>query len=343
MRAVVMHRLGGPEVLAVEELPDPVPGPHELLVRVEATAVNRRDLWMRAGHPHPAYRVSLPAILGIDLCGTVVATGERVERLAPGQRITINSYITCGRCEPCRRGRPQYCVAFDVYHGAYAELALVPEELAIEVSPAIPAEHVACFTTSYISAWEMLVGKAGVGPADVVFVWAGTSGLGSAGIEIARLAGARVIASAGGARKLEALKAMHPDLIVDHHADDVVARVLDFTDGQGATIVFDHVASATWKRSLAMCASGGTIVSAGATSGDDVTMDVTAMFVQQVRILGSRLGTMDAALAAARHLNDGHFTPLIGEILPLERVADGHRMLQQGAVAGKIVIRLDER
>jgi NADPH:quinone reductase-like Zn-dependent oxidoreductase len=343
VRAVLIRRLGGPEVLELEELPDPAPGPCELLVKVQATSVNRRDLWMRAGHPHPAYRVGLPAILGIDLCGTVVEAGERVERFEPGQRITINPYITCGRCEQCRRDRSQYCVDFDVYHGAYAELALVPECLAIAVDDQIPAEHVACFANSYITAWEMLIGKAAVGPGDTVFVWAGTSGLGSAAIEIARLAGARVIASAGGPAKLQALRTMRPDHVVDHHADDVVATVLELTGGQGATIVFEHVAAATWTRSLQMCAPGGTIVSAGATSGDEVTMDVTAMFVKQVRILGSRLGTMDAALAAARHLDERRFQPLIAEVLPLERVADGHRMLEQGAVAGKVVIHLGER
>ena len=112
MRAVRLHRLGGPEVLEVEEAPDPVPGPRELLVRVEATSINRRDLWMRAGHPHPAYHVPLPAILGIDLSGHVVTTGEEVEDSWVGQRITINPYITCGRCEYCRRERSQYCTAF---------------------------------------------------------------------------------------------------------------------------------------------------------------------------------------------------------------------------------------
>jgi NADPH:quinone reductase-like Zn-dependent oxidoreductase len=195
-----MHRLGGPEVLELEEVPDPAPGPNDLLVRVQASSVNRRDLWMRAGHPHPAYRVPLPAILGIDLCGEVLATGEHVERFAAGQRITINPYIACGRCEPCRRERSQYCTQFDVYHGTYAELALVPEALAIPVAADVPAAHVACFANSYITAWEMLVDKARAGPDDVVFVWAGTSGLGSAAVEIARLAGARVIATAGGER-----------------------------------------------------------------------------------------------------------------------------------------------
>ncbi len=342
MLAVRMHRLGGPEVLELEEVADPVPGPEDLLVRVQATSVNRRDLWIRAGHPHPAYRVPLPAILGIDLCATVVATGERVDRFAEGQRITINPYITCGRCENCRRERSQYCSNFDVFHGAYAELALVPQSLAVPVAAEVPPERVACFANSYITAWQMLVAKANVGPDDVVFVWAGTSGLGSAAIEIARLAGARVIASAGGERKRAVAERLSPDLVVDHYADDVVGRVLEYTDGRGATIVFEHVGTATWSRSLELCALGGTIVSAGATSGDEVTMDVTAMFVKQVRILGSRLGTMDDALAAIRHFDSGRFHPLVAEVLPLERAADGHRLLEEGAVAGKVVIRVSD-
>jgi len=326
-------------VLEVEEIPEPIPGPRDLLVRVQATSINRRDLWIRAGHPHPAYRVRLPAILGIDLCGVVVSTGAEVTRFAPGQRVTLNPYITCGRCAHCRRERSQYCTSFDVYHGAYAELALVPEALSIPVADTVPPEHVACFANSYITAWEMLVDKAGVGPDDVVFVWAGTSGLGSAAIEIARLAGARVIATAS-AGKLKALRSLEPDLALDHHHDDIVAATLEHTDGRGATIVFEHVGRDTWTRSLELCCSGGTIVSAGATSGDAVSMDVTAMFVKQVRILGSRLGTMDDALAAIRHLDSGRFRPLVGEVLPLARVADGHRLLEEGSVPGKIVVRV---
>lgn len=340
MRAVQIHSLGGPEVLQLDEVDDPVPGSGDLLVRVEATSVNRRDLWIRAGHPHPAYRVALPAILGIDLCGEVIATGANVERFAAGQRVTLNPYIPCGRCEPCRRERSQYCDSFDVYHGTYADLALVPERLAVPVADSVPAEHVACFANSYITAWQMLVSKAEVGPDDVVFIWAGASGLGSAAVEIARLAGARVIASAGGEAKRAALAELEPDLVVDHYGEDVIAAVRDYTDGLGATIVFEHVGGATWARSLEICAPGGTIVSAGATSGDEVTMNVTAMFVKQVRILGSRLGTVDDAMAAIRHFDSGRFRPLIGEVLSLEQVGDGHRMLERGEVPGKIVVRV---
>src|SRR5574338_527320 len=157
MRAVRIHAHGGPEVLQVEEIPEPTPGPGDLLVRLRATSVNHRDVWIRRGHPHPAYHVDLPAVLGIDVC------------------------------RYCVRGAFQLCPNFDVYHGTYAELFVVPARFAATVDPSVPDEHVAAFPNAYITAWQMLVGKAGVDAADTVFVWAGTSGLGSAAIEIAKL------------------------------------------------------------------------------------------------------------------------------------------------------------
>jgi NADPH:quinone reductase-like Zn-dependent oxidoreductase len=342
LRAARIHTHGGPEVLIVEEVDDPSPGAEDLLVRVRTTSVNHRDIWIRKGHPHPAYRVSMPAILGIDLCADVVAIGPAVEGFSVGDRITVSPYIPCGRCERCRRGHAQYCTRFDVYRGAYAEQALVPASLALHVGRHVPAEHVACFSNAYITAWQMLVGKARVGPDDVVFVWAGTSGLGSAAVQIARIAGATVIASAGGRRKLDVLAQLAPDLAVDHYADDVVARVADFTGGRGATIVFEHVGQATWARSLELCGSGGAIVSAGATSGDEASMNITEMFVKQVSIMGSRLGTMEDALAAVGHLDAGRFRPLVAEVFPLERIADAHRLLEESAVPGKVVVRVSE-
>jgi NADPH:quinone reductase-like Zn-dependent oxidoreductase len=338
--AARIHETGDPEVLRLEEVPEPEPGPGELKVRVHTTSVNHRDVWIRKGHPHPAYRVPMPAILGIDMCADVVEVGDGVERFAPGDRITVSPYMPCGACDDCRRGRLQYCTAFDVYHGAYAEFALVPASIALHVGRHLPAEDVACFSNTYITAWQMLVGKAGVQPDDTVFVWAGTSGLGSAAIEIAQLAGATVIATAGGSHKMGVLAGLVPDLALDHYADDVVERVSEFTGGRGATIVFEHVGQATWERSLGLCASGGTIVSAGATSGDDASMNVTAMFVKQVRILGSRLGTMEDALAAVAHLDAGHFKPLIAEVFPLERIVDAHHMMERGEIPGKVVVRL---
>jgi NADPH:quinone reductase-like Zn-dependent oxidoreductase len=339
MRAVRIHAFGGPEVLRLENVPEPRPGPGELLVRLRATSVNHRDIWIRRGHPHPAYRIDLPGILGIDVCGDVVDAGDDVEGFRPGDRVTASPYMQCGKCGYCVRGRFQECPSFSVYTGTNAELFLVPAAYAVVVDPSVPDEHVAAFPNTYITAWQMLVGKARVSPADTVFVWAGTSGLGSAGIEIARLAGAALIASAGSAEKLEALRARGVDVALHHHEPDLVERVLEHTGGVGATIVFEHVGQATWDRSLDICAPGGTIVSAGATSGDDAQMNITKMFAKQVRILGSRLGTMEDTLAAVRHLSAGHFQPLIGPVLPLEEVAEGHRLLEEGQAVGKVIIK----
>ncbi|MBS1879437.1 MAG: zinc-binding dehydrogenase [Actinobacteria bacterium] len=338
MLAARIHELGGPEVFRVEEAPDPVPGPHDLLVAVRATSINHRDVWQRRGHPHPTYRVEFPAILGIDLCADVVETGAEVDGFAAGDRVTISPYIPCGRCENCRRSRPQYCTAFDVFHGTYAELAVIPSALAVPVSAAVPDADVASFSNTYITAWQMLNGKAEVGPDDTVFVWAGTSGLGSAAIEIARLFGAKVVTSVGSEAKRELVSRLQPDLIVNHYEEDICELVAEFTDGRGATIVFEHVGQASWERSMQMCAAGGTIVSAGATTGDRAEMDVTFMFARQLRILGSRLGTMDDALSAARHLEAGAFKPLIAETITLQEIAEGHRMMEEFAPAGKIIV-----
>ena len=341
MRAVRIHAHGGPEVLQVDEIPEPEPGPGDLLVRLRATSVNHRDVWIRRGHPHPAYHVELPAVLGIDVCGDVVEVGSGVEGFRPGDRVTANPYMQCGVCRYCVRGEFQLCPDFDVYHGTYAELFLVPAQFAVRVDPSVPDEHVAAFPNAYITAWQMLVGKAGVGAADTVFVWAGTSGLGGAAIEIAKLHGARVLTSAGTDEKRETLRSSGADAVLDHHSPDLVDRVLELTDGVGPTIVFEHVGQATWERSIGMAAHGGTIVFAGATSGDDARVNVTYMFVKQLRILGSRLGTMADTIDAARHLSAGRFSPLVGAVLPLEQLGEAHVLLDEGRVTGKVIVKPD--
>jgi NADPH:quinone reductase-like Zn-dependent oxidoreductase len=340
VRAIRIHAHGGPDVLRVDEIPEPQPGPGDLLVRLRATSVNHRDVWIRRGHPHPAYHVDLPAILGIDVCGDVVDVGAEVDGFRAGDRVTANPYMPCGRCPYCLGGRFQLCPRFAVYTGTYAELFLVPARFAVRVDPSVPDEHVAAFPNTYITAWQMLVGKAAVSPDDTVFVWGGTSGLGSAGIQIAKLAGATVIATAGDDEKREVLRGRLPvDHVLDHHAPDLVDRVLELTDGAGASIVFEHVGKATWQRSLELAAPGGTIVVAGATSGDDAVMDVTYLFVKQLRVLGSRLGTMRDAFDAAAQLSAGRFTPLIGAVLPLDRVAEAHALMDQGKVIGKVIVK----
>lgn len=339
MRAALIRKHGEPAVLRLEDIPVPEPREGELLVKMLSTSVNHRDVWIRKGHPHPAYHVDLPTVLGVDVCGVIEKAGGGVDpAFKAGDRVIANPYMPCGKCERCRRGELQYCPNFTVYNGSYAEYAVIPANNAVKLAESVPITYAAAFPNSYITAWQMLVGKAGVGPADTVFVWAGTSGLGSAAIEIAKLAGARVIASAGTEAKLGMLESYRPDFIVDHYRPDMVARVMDFTEGRGASIVFEHVGKASWQRSLELCAYGGTIVTAGATSGDEVTMDITYAFVKQIKVLGSRLGTMKDLSDSVRHLNSGYFKPLIGKTLPLEDIAHAHELMEAGRIVGKIIL-----
>lgn len=338
MRAVRIHEHGEPSVLREEEIGAPAPGPDDLLVRMRATTVNHRDIWIRKGHPHPAYHVDLPAILGIDISGEVIETGESVNGFAAGEHVTANPYIPCGKCRYCIRGHFQTCPYFSVFNGAYAEFVVIPARQAIKLAPEVSFVDAACFPNTYITAWQMLMGKAELTPDDVVYIWAGTSGLGSAAVEIARLVGARVIASAGSERKLEVLRGLEPDHVINHNQPGVVEQVRELTDGTGASVVFEHVGAETWQRSMDLAAPGGRIVSAGATSGDDACMDVTRMFVKQLRILGSRLGTMEDALAAGRQLNAGRFKPLVGATIPFEELAEAHRLMEAGEVIGKVVV-----
>jgi len=340
MLAARIHRHGAPDVLQIDDIPVPGIGSGDLLIRVLATSVNHRDIWIRKGHPHPAYRVDLPTALGVDVCGVVEKTGAAVTSFKPGDRIVANPYMPCGKCDYCQEGSFQYCPCFSVYNGSYAQYSVIPSAIAVVIAPEVPIHAAAAFPNSYITAWQMLVDKAQMTPADTVFVWAGTSGLGSAAVDIARLTGARVIASAGSARKLDMLKTYGADLVVDHHDSAMVSQVMAFTRGKGATIVFEHVGKATWGRSVEMCSSGGTIVTAGATSGDEVSMDVTYAFVKQIRILGSRLGTMKDARQSVHHLNQGRFKPRIGEILPLAEIAHAHALMEKGEIVGKIIIDL---
>jgi NADPH:quinone reductase-like Zn-dependent oxidoreductase len=339
MRAALIRRHGAPGVLQLEDIPAPKPGKGELLIKMLSSTVNHRDVWIRKGHPHPAYHVDLPTVLGVDVCGVIEEMGgDVVQPFKVGDRVIANPYMPCGKCIRCRQGEFQFCPYFTVYNGSYAEYAVVSANNVVAISDNVPITHAAAFPNSYITAWQMLVGKAKVAPSDTVFVWAGTSGLGSAAIEIAKLAGARVITSAGTDTKLDVLKSFQPDLIVNHHESDIVERVMDFTGGQGATIVFEHVGKASWQRSLEMCSHGGTIVTAGATSGDEVAMDITYAFVKQIKVLGSRLGTMKDLSESVRHLNSGYFKPLIGRSLPLEEVVTAHELMEAGKIIGKIVL-----
>lgn len=338
MKAARFHGHGGPEVLALESMADPVATPGQVLVRVRACALNHLDLWHRRGLERVV--VPLPHVSGADVAGEVVAApgGE----VAPGTRVLVQPGLSCGRCAACLDGRDNQCRRYDVLgsqsQGGYAELVAVPAANIVPIPDHVPFEAAAAFPLTFVTAWHMLVTRAGLRPGDTVLVVAAASGVGQAAVQVARLHGARVLATAGSERKLERVKALGADVVIDHHREDVVAAVRGATGKRGVDVVVEHVGQATWDRSLRALAPAGRLVTCGNTTGWEAAVDLRFLFSRQLSLLGSYMGTKGELLRAAEFFFAGRLAPLIDGVLPLAEAAEAQRRLERGDVIGKLLL-----
>ena len=339
MKAVRFHEHGGPEVLRFEDAPDPVAAPGRAIVRVRACALNHLDLWERRGLDRVT--LPLPHISGSDVAGEVLDPGET--ELPAGQRVMLQPGLRCGQCAACRDGRDNQCVQYDVLglrsDGGYAELVSVPGENLIAIPPHVDFITAAAFPLTFLTAWHMLVTRAGLRSDDVVLVLAGGSGVGQAALQLARHFGARVFATSAPS-KAERTRALGAEHVFDHYAADFSREVRNLTGGRGADIVIEHVGEATWDRSVRALATGGRLVTCGATTGHAAALDLRHLFARQLSLLGSYMGRFSELVTAAALLFDGHVTPVIDEVFPLARAADAQRRLEQKEQFGKIVLEV---
>jgi NADPH:quinone reductase-like Zn-dependent oxidoreductase len=339
MRAVRFHQHGGPEVLRFEEAPDPVATPGRVVVRVRACALNHLDLWERRGLDR--VKLPLPHISGSDIAGELLDAGT--SSFSPGQRVMLQPGLRCGRCRACHDGRDNQCVEYDVLglrsDGGYAELVSVPIDNLIAIPDHLDFVTAAAFPLTFLTAWHMLVTRADLREGDVVLVLAGGSGVGQAAIQLARHFGARVFATSAAA-KADRTKALGAEHVFDHYAGDFSRELRHLTDGRGADVVIEHVGEATWDRSVRALATGGRLVTCGATTGHAAALDLRHLFARQLSLLGSYMGRFAELEAAAPLLFDGRVTPVIDEVFPLERAADAQRRLEGKEQFGKIVLEV---
>lgn len=339
MQAVRFHAHGGPEVLVYESAPDPVPQAGEVLVRVRACAMNHLDLWQRRGLERVT--IPFPHISGAEVAGEIVQAPAGT--FAAGTRVLLQPGLSCGRCAACLSGRDNLCRRYDVLgyqsDGGYAELVRVPVQNVVPIPDHVSFEDAAAFPLTFLTAWHMLLTRAQLRAGEDVLVIAGTSGVGQAAIQIARLHGARVIATAGSEAKREASRALGAHDVLDHHGGDFSAEVKRLTGKRGVDVVVEHVGQATWDRSVRSLAPGGRLVTCGNTTGWDAAIDLRFLFSRQLSVLGSYMGGKAELLEAARFLFDGRLRPLVDVVLPLSDAAAAHRRLEQGEAAGKIVLR----
>lgn len=342
LRALTLSRLGGLEHLALATLPDPgPPGPGQVLLRVKSGALNRIDLFVTQGLPHTS--PSFPHVVGSDAAGVIEAVGEGVAEVRPGDRVLVNPGISCRRCPVCLAGEQPLCRQFRILGehlpGTLAEFLLVPAENVAPAPPGLSWAEASAFTLATLTAWRMLVTRAQLQPGETVLIWGAGGGVAQAAIQIAKLQGAQVVVTSSTAAKAETARRLGADLVLDHHAADVVRAVRDLTGG-GVDVVVDSVGEATWPRSLRALRPAGRLVSCGATSGPNVTVDVRRLFWFQWSLLGSTMGNDAEFRAIVAALHQGHLRPAVDSVMPLADGRAAYARLAAGEQSGKLVIEV---
>ncbi len=342
MRAVRFERHGGPEVLQLTEVAEPEAGARDVLVKVEACALNHLDIWVRNGLP--GVSIPLPHTPGSDISGVVAHVGAEVTRVETGDAVILCPGVSCGACDVCAAGLDNQCRQYTLLgyllDGGYAEYVAAPEVNAFPKPDDLSFEQAAAVPLVFLTAWHMLVGRAALRAGEVVLVWGAGSGVGSAAIQIAKLHGARVIATAGSDAKLKRAKELGADATVNHTSGQVPAAVREFTRGRGANIVFEHVGEATWETSLKCLARGGRLVTCGATTGPRAGLDIRRLFANQWSILGSYMGTRGELAEVMRLVGQRRLHPVVDRVFPLDQAADAHRYLESREQFGKVVLKI---
>jgi len=340
MKAIRFHEHGSVDVLRYEDAPDPIPAFGEAVVRVRACALNHLDLWQRRGMER--VRIPFPHISGADVAGEVLDGG--VSGIAAGTPVMVHPGVSCGRCRECLSGRDNECASYSVLgymnDGGYAERVKVPAANLIPLPADVDLVQAAAFPLTFLTAFHMLVTRAGLRYGESVLVLAAGSGVGQAAIQIAKLHGARVIATAGSEEKLARARELGADAVVNHHTDDVPRRAREFTSGRGVDIVIEHVGQATWDRSVKSLARAGRLVTCGATTGPQAGIDLRFLFGRQLSLLGSYMGTKGELLELLPSFLTGRLRPAVDRVYPLAEAAAAQQRLEAAGQFGKIVLTI---
>lgn len=339
MRAALFHRTGGPDVLQVEEVPRPKPGPHEVLIAVRAAGLNHLDLWVRRGLP---IETTMPHIGGSDLAGEIVEIGSEVQGWRTDDRVLANPLLSCDRCPACREGHESLCERIRVVgehtNGGFAEYAVVPARNVHRLPDTIPFATAAAFPVSYQTAWRALMTRARLREGHDVLVLGASGGTAIAAVQIAKLVGARVFAVTNGERKVEKVRALGADAVYDRSMVDFSREVHAATGKRGVDIVIENVGEATWPGSVRALARGGRLVTYGATTGYRASIDLRLLFWKQLELIGTTMASRAEFAAVLQQFFQAKLNPVIDSVLPLDRVREAHERLESGEHFGKIIL-----
>ena len=341
MKAVIFRRRGAPDVLSYEEVPDPIPGPGEVLVKVGACGLNHLDLHVREGSH--GMRAPLPHIGGLEPAGEIAGLGPGVSGWSIGDRVIVLAFTADGTCAFCLDGRENLCENREIIgmtrDGGFAEYLVAPASCLVGTPDGLSDVDAAALPSAFGTAWHMLVARAHIQPGEWVLVLAAGSGIGSAAIQIAHQLGCTVIATAGTEEKLVKARELGAAHVINH-ADKprFELEVMKITEGRGVDVVFEHIGPATWRHSLASLRTGGRVVTCGGLSGRMAETDLWNLFWRQFTILGSMGATRSDMAGVIDLVQSGRVRPVIDRVFPLAETRQAQEHLEARRAFGKVVV-----
>jgi NADPH:quinone reductase-like Zn-dependent oxidoreductase len=338
MKVAWFHKFGGPEVLVHEEAPKPAPKPGEALVRVRAVGINHVDLDHRAGTSR--IPLTFPHILGREFAGEVAGNAGDFKE---GDRVWVTCRIPCRRCELCLAGRDNLCLKEGYFGldipGGYAEYVAVPIANLNALPSHVSFENAAAAQIAFGTAWHVLITRGGLQAGQTVLIQAAGSGIGSAGVQVAKLAGAAmIIATASSDKKLEQAKALGATHLINYSGGKFADQVMALTGGRGVDLVMEHIGGEVFTESLKCLARGAIIVTVGAHAGEVVPFDIIPFFRRELRLAGSKNASVLELRKVMGLVADGKLKPVVHKALPLSQAAEGHRIVDSRDFFGKVVL-----
>ena len=339
MRAALFAEYGGPEVVEVGQAPLPKPGAGEVRIKVEAAAMNHLDLWVRRGLP---IETPMPHIGGSDMAGVVDAVGPGAEGVPVGTRVVVDPSIGYGWYDDPGRGPSFEDQSFQIIgehtQGGFAEYSVVPASNLLELPEGFPAEQAAAAGLVFVTAWRALMTRAGLRAGERVLITGASGGVGTAAIQIAVRAGAKVYALTGGEKMVRRAQDLGAHVVYDRHEVDFSREVWRDTAKRGVDVVFDTVGESLWPQALRTLGVGGRLVSSGATTGSRGVTEIRLVFWKQLSIMGSTMGSPAELRQVMRLVFSGDLEPVIHAVMSLDEAREAHEMLEAGQVFGKIVL-----
>ncbi len=335
------HSKNPRQVVKIEDIDTPKPKPNEVLIRVEAAAYNYNDLWGIWGEP---IKIPMPHISGSDVAGTVVEVGEDVAKVKVGDRVVSHPNLTCRVCYECTSGREYDCHSRQVWGfqtgplwGGFAQYTHLQEVNVVKLPDNVSFNDAAAISMVGMTAWHMLVTRAKIHPGQTVLIMGGGSGMGIAGIQIAKLFNCEVIATAGKKDKMDKCIELGADYVVNHREEGWHKKVREITNKEGVDIIYEHIGKSTFPQEVGLLKMGGTLVSTGATTGYDSTIDLRYLFFRGINLLGATQGTKTGLEEVIRWVSRGKIKPVIDTILPFSNMVEGHVKMADSQLFGKIL------